>query len=136
VPINDVAPQVPASPDLPAPRRIELVRPDITRPIQFPKTIDVHFISGPDRAINMAGFDATDGRAGSASTPAAVPSMSREMANGPVAHDIELMSGYHRVALSIADTIGKTASCTFNLSVVPGALRYTWITEHAQDLRF
>ena len=40
-----------------------------------------------------------------------------KMAHGLVAHDIELPSGYHRVTLSIAEAIGKTASCTFNLSV-------------------
>jgi len=38
-------------------------------------------------------------------------------ANDLVAHDMELASGYHRVTQSAADTLGKTALCSLNVSV-------------------
>jgi len=50
---NNAAPQVPAPPDLPAPPSIELVRPDISRPIQNPATIEVNFIPGPAACSSM-----------------------------------------------------------------------------------
>ena len=109
---------MPAPRDLPAPPSIELVRPDISRPIQNPVTIEVHFIPGPGRAINMSSFNATYGRLGINITRRLLEHADKT-ANGLVAHDIELPSGNHRVTLSIADTTGKTASRTFNLSVAP-----------------
>jgi len=113
---NNAAPQVPAPPDLPAPPSIELVRPDISRPNQNPVTIEVHVIPGPGRAIDMGSFNATYGWLGLNITRRLLEHADKT-ANGLVAHDIELPSGNHRVTLSIADTTGKTASRTFNLSV-------------------
>src|SRR5262245_10900990 len=98
------------------PPSIELVRPDISRPIQNPVTIEVHFIPGPGGAINMNSFNATCARLGINITRRLLEH-AEKTASGLVAHDIELPSGNHRVTLSIADTTGKTASRTFNLSV-------------------
>jgi len=52
-----VAPQVPASPDLPPPPTIDLVRPDISRPISNPATIEVRFDPGPGQSIDMRTFN-------------------------------------------------------------------------------
>jgi hypothetical protein len=113
---DNAAPQVPAPPDLPSPPTIDLVRPDISRPIRNPATIEVRFSPGPGRSIDMRTFNATYGLLGINITRrlldhAAVTS------NGLAAANVELPAGRHRVTMSIADTSGKTASRTFNFSV-------------------
>src|SRR5271165_3759606 len=55
------APKAPAPPDLPPPPVIELRRPDISKPIRNPVTIDVQFSAGPGAAIDMQSFRATYG---------------------------------------------------------------------------
>lgn len=113
---DGAAPQVPASPDLPPPPTIDLVRPDISRPIRNPATIEVRFAPGPGQSIDMRTFNATYGLLGINITQrlldhaAATP-------NGLTAENVELPSGRHRVTMSIADTSGKRASRTFNFTV-------------------
>src|SRR5215468_9917588 len=50
---DDVAPKVPAPPDRPPPPKIDLIRPDISRPIRNPATIEVRFSAGPGQSIDM-----------------------------------------------------------------------------------
>jgi hypothetical protein len=110
------APKVPGPPDLPPPPTIDLLRPDLSGPIQNPVTIKVQFSAGPGREIDMRSFNATYGWLGinitgrllehAATTP-----------NGLSAENVDLPLGQHRVTLSIADTSGKRASRTFQFSV-------------------
>jgi hypothetical protein len=114
--LDNAAPQIPAPPDLPAPPTIDLVRPDISRPIQNPVTIEVQFSPGPGRAIDMRTFNATYGWLGINITRRLLEH-AVTTPSGLLAENIELPPGDHRVTLSIADTSGKTASRTFRLSV-------------------
>jgi hypothetical protein len=107
----DVRPQ-----DLPAPPTINLVRPDLSRPIQNPATIEVQFDAGPGRTINMQSFNATYGRLGINITRRLLDH-AVVTANGLSAQNVDLPPGNHRVTLSIADTTGKRASRTFQISV-------------------
>jgi len=113
---DDIAPHVPAPPDQPAPPTIDLLRPDISQPIQNPVTIEVRFEPGPGNMIDMDSFRATYGWLGINITRRLL-AHAELISNGLIAHDVELPSGSHRVTLSIADTAGKRASRTFNLSV-------------------
>lgn len=113
---DNAAPQVPAPPDLPPPPTIDLVRPDISRPIGNPTTIEVRFSSGPGQSIDMRTFNATYGLLGINITRRLLDH-AVTTPNGLAAENIELPTGRHRVTLSIADTSGKTASRTFNFSV-------------------
>jgi hypothetical protein len=113
---DDSAPHSPAPPDLPAPPRIEVVRPDLSRAIQNPATIEVQFTAGPGRTIDMNSFNATYGWLGLNITRRLLDHAVRRP-NGLIAQNVELPPGDHRVTLSIADTTGKTASRTFRLSV-------------------
>src|SRR5262245_35491228 len=58
---DDAAPHVPAPADRSGPPGIDLVRPDISRPVQNPVTIELRFTPGPGGAIDMATFNATYG---------------------------------------------------------------------------
>lgn len=113
---DGAAPQMLAPPDLPPPPTIDLVRPDISRPISNPATIEVRFGPGPGQSIDTQTFNATYGLLGINITrrlldhAVATP-------NGLTAENVELPTGRHRVTLSIADTSGKTASRTFNFTV-------------------
>jgi hypothetical protein len=113
---DNTAPQVPIPPDLPPPPTIDLIRPDISRPIRNPATIEIRFSPGPGQSIDMRTFKATYGRLGINITrrlldhAVATP-------NGLLAENVELPTGNHRVTMSIADKSGRTASRTFQLSV-------------------
>src|SRR5262245_1019680 len=61
---DNAAAQVPAPPDLPPPPTIDLVRPDISRPIRNPASIEVRFSPGSGRSIDMRTFNATYGLLG------------------------------------------------------------------------
>jgi hypothetical protein len=106
------APQVPGPPDLPSPPTIDLVRPDLSRPLQNPVTIEVRFDAGPGKTIDMQSFRATYGWLRIDITrrllehAVATP-------NSLLAENVNLPTGSHRITLSIADTSGKRASRTF-----------------------
>jgi hypothetical protein len=110
------APNVPAPPDMPPPPRIDLLRPDISRPLQNPVTIEVRFTAGPGRQIAMHSFRATYGLLGINITNRLL----QHAVKGPnslSAANVNLPQGNHRITLSIADNVGKTASRTFRFSV-------------------
>jgi hypothetical protein len=110
------APDVPAPPDLPSPPTIDLLRPDISRPVQNPVSMELRFSAGPDSAINMQSFNATYGRLGINITRRLLEH-AVVTANGISAENVDLPPGSHRVTLSIADTSGKRASRTFQFTV-------------------
>lgn len=113
---ENAAPQTPAPPDRLPPPTIELVRPDISQPIQNPVTIEVRFTPGPGSSVDMATLSATYGRLGFNITRRLLDHATTTP-NGLSATDVELPAGTHRVTLSIADTSGRTASTTFRFSV-------------------
>ena len=113
---DDAAPHVAAPRDLPGPPTIVLVRPDIARPIRNPATIEVRFTPTPGGAIDMRTFNATYGWLGVNITRRLLDHATMT-ANSLTALNVDLPSGEHRVTLSIADTTGRSASRTFNLSV-------------------
>jgi hypothetical protein len=110
------APHVPGPPDLPPPPAIDLLRPDISKPVRNPVTIDVRFSAGPGRAIDMRTFRATYGWLGIDITRRLLEHAIKTP-NSLSAKNVNLPPGDHRVTLSIADTFGKAASRTFRFSV-------------------
>ena len=113
---DDAAPHVPAPANLPGPPSIILVRPDVSAPIRNPATIEVQFTAGPGNTINMQSFRATYGWLGIDVTRRILQHATKTL-NSLTAADVDLPRGSHRVTLSIADSTGKRASRTFNLSV-------------------
>jgi hypothetical protein len=113
---DDVAPHVLALPDRSGPPTIDLLRPDLSRPIHNPTTIEVQFSPGPGGAIDMASFSATYGWLGIDVTRRLLQH-AVTTGNGFVARDVDLPLGNHRITLSIADTAGRASSRTFALSV-------------------
>ena len=113
---DDVAPHTPAPPDRGGPPTIYLVQPDISQPIRNPTTIEIRFSPGPGGTIDIGSFTATYGWLGIDVTRRLL-AHAVTTAYGLVAHDVDLPLGNHRVTLSIADTTGRSASRTFNLTV-------------------
>lgn len=110
------APHVPAPPNTLPPPRIDILRPDLSRPIRNPVTIEVLFTPGPGREIDMRSFHASYGWLGMNVTNRLL----RHAVAGPntlSASNVELPIGDHRITLSIADDAGKRASRTFRFSV-------------------
>jgi hypothetical protein len=113
---DNASPQAPASPNLPSPPTIDLVRPDISRPIRNPATIELRFGAAPGRPIDMRTFNATYGALGLNITRRLLDRATVTQ-NGLSANNVALPPGRHRVTISIADASGKRASRTFNFSV-------------------
>jgi hypothetical protein len=110
------APRVPGPSDLPAPPVIELLRPDVSRPIQNPVTIEVRFSPGSGPAVDMRTFRAAYGWLGINITNRLLEHATK-LPDGLLAENVDLPPGDHRVTVSIANTSGKTASQTFRFSV-------------------
>ncbi|MBV8187997.1 MAG: hypothetical protein JOY64_35190 [Alphaproteobacteria bacterium] len=113
---DDVAPHAPALPDRFGPPTIDLLRPDLSRPIHNPTTIELRFSPGPGATIDMASFSATYGWLGIDVTRRLLQH-AVTTGNGLIARDVDLPLGNHRITLSIADTTGRASSRTFSLSV-------------------
>jgi hypothetical protein len=110
------APHVPAPPNTPPPPRIDLLRPDISKRLLNPVTIEVRFSAGAGRAINMQSFRAAYGWLGINITNRLLEHAVRG-SNSLSAANVNLPTGDHRITLSIADNTGKAASRTFQFSV-------------------
>jgi hypothetical protein len=113
---DDAAPHVPGPPDLPPPPAIDLLRPDLSKLIRNPVTIEVRFSAGPGRPIDIRSFKATYGWLGINITGRLLEH-AMTTSNGLSAENVDLPPGDHEVTLSIADTSGKDASRTFRFSV-------------------
>jgi hypothetical protein len=107
---------VAAQRDLLGPPTIDLVRPDISRPIRNPATIEIRFRPSPGGAIDMRTFNATYGWLGINITRRLLEHAVTTV-NGLAVANVDLPPGDHRVTLSIADTTGRSTSRTFNLLV-------------------
>jgi hypothetical protein len=113
---DNAAPHRPGPADLPGPPLIQLLRPDISKPINNPTTIEVRFSAGPGTAIDMRTFRATYGWLGINITSRLLRH-AQKTPNTLVANNVDLPLGDHKVTLSIASTSGKTASRTFRFTV-------------------
>jgi hypothetical protein len=110
------APKIPAPPDTPPPPRIDLVRPDLSKPLRNPVTVEVRFSAGPGREIDMQSFRAAYGWLGINITNRLLQHAVKSP-NSLSAANVNLPAGDHRITLSIADNAGKSASRTFQFSV-------------------
>jgi hypothetical protein len=113
---DDAAPHAPAPPDLAGPPTINLLRPDISRPVRNPTTIEIRFGPSPGGSIDMRTFNATYGWLGINITRRLLDH-AVTTTNSLAAANVDLPPGEHRVTLSIADSTGRRTSRTFNLSV-------------------
>ena len=110
------APHRPGPADVAAPPLIQLLRPDISKPINNPTTIEVRFSAGSSAAVDMRIFKATYDWLG-------IDITNRLLAHAKMTPDtllaknVDLPPGEHSVTLSIANTAGKTTSQTFRFSV-------------------
>jgi hypothetical protein len=95
---------------------IQLLRPDISKPINNPITIEVRFSAGSGTAIDMRTLKATYGWLGINITSRLLAHAKRTP-NTLMAENVDLPIGDHRVRVSIANMSGKTASKTFRFSV-------------------
>jgi hypothetical protein len=111
------APHVSGPADLPAPPVIELLRPDISRPVSNPTTIEVRFSAGSGAPVDMRTFKATYGWLGINITSKLL-AHAKKTSDTLLAEAVDLPSGNHKVTLSIANSTGKTASRTFHFSIV------------------
>ena len=112
------APHLPGPADLPAPPGIELLRPDISKPIRNPVTIELRFTPGSGPPVDIQTFRATYGWLGINITNRLLEH-ARTTPDGLLAEDVDLPLGDHRITLSIANTSGKSASRTFRFTVAP-----------------
>ena len=113
---DNAAPHRPGPADLPGPPLIQLLRPDISRPVSNPTTIEVRFSAGSGEAIDMRSFRATYGWLGINITSRLL-AHAQKTPNTLLASNVDLPPGDHRVTLSIANMSGKRASQTFRFSV-------------------
>jgi hypothetical protein len=114
---DSAAPHVPGPSDLPAPPVIELLRPDISKPIRNPVTIEVQFSSGSGPPVDMGTVNATYGWLGINITSRLLEHAAMRP-DSLSAENVNLPLGDHKVTLSVANTAGKKASRTFQFSVV------------------
>ena len=113
---DDAAAHATAPPDLAGPPTINLLRPDISRTVRNPTTIEIRFSPSPGGSIDMRTFNATYGWLGINITRRLLDH-AVTTTNSLVAANVDLPPGEHRVTLSIADSTGRRTSRTFNLSV-------------------
>lgn len=107
----------PESPDLPAPPVIQLLRPDISKPIKSPTTIEVRLSAGSGTPVDMRTFEATYGWLRIDITDRLL-ARAKKTPDSLLAENVNLPLGEHSVTLSVANISGKPASRTFNFSVV------------------
>jgi hypothetical protein len=114
---DNVAPHLSGPADLPAPPLIHLRRPDISRPVNNPTTIELQFSAGPGSAVDMRTFRATYGWLGINITSRLLEHAKKTTPDTLLAENVDLPLGDHKVTVSIANASGKMASQTFRFSV-------------------
>jgi hypothetical protein len=103
--------------DLITPPTIEVIRPDPAKPISGPVTIQLAFRTQPGASIVPSTFEATYGFLGIDIT-ARLLQHANLTAQGIIAEDVSIPSGQHSITLSVADTLGRIAKRTFQVTVV------------------
>jgi hypothetical protein len=113
---DHAAPHRPGPANRPGPPLIQLLRPNLSKPITNPTTIELRFIAGSGPAIDMRTFKATYGWLGINITNRLL-AHAKKTQDTLLAQNVDLPPGNHSVTISIANTSGKTASQTFRFSV-------------------
>jgi hypothetical protein len=112
-----VSPEDERQEDLITPPTIEVIRPDLAKPISGPATIQLAFRTQPGASILPSTFEATYGFLGLDIT-ARLLQHAKLTPQGITAEDVSIPSGQHSITLSVADTMGRTAKRTFQVTVV------------------
>jgi hypothetical protein len=112
-----VSPEDERQEDLITPPTIEVIRPDLAKPISDPVTIQLAFRTQPGASILPSTFEATYGFLGLDIT-ARLLQHAKLTPQGITAEDVSIPSGQHSITLSVADTMGRTAKRTFQVTVV------------------
>jgi hypothetical protein len=99
------------------PPTIEVIQPDPTKPISGPVTIKLAFRTQPGASIVPSTFEATYGFLGFNIT-ARLLEHATLTPQGITAEDVSIPSGRHNITLSVADTMGRVAKRTFQVTVV------------------
>jgi hypothetical protein len=103
--------------DLITPPTIEVIQPDPAKPISGPVTIQLAFRTQPGASIVPSTFEATYGFLGLDIT-ARLLQHAKLTPQGITAEDVSIPSGQHSITLSVADSLGRIAKRTFQVTVV------------------
>ena len=95
---------------------IELLAPDLSRPVHNPVTIDVRINTQPGTSANMRTLRIRYGRLRIDITNRVLRHATVKP-NRVTATDVEIPRGRHRLIVSVADTAGRTGSRTFMVSI-------------------
>jgi hypothetical protein len=112
-----VSPEEERQEDVITPPTIEVIRPDPAKPISGPVTIQLAFRTQPSASIVPSTFEATYGFLGLDIT-ARLLQHATLTPQGITAEDVSIPSGRHSITLSIADTLGRIAKRTFQVTVL------------------
>ena len=103
--------------DLITPPTIEVIQPDPTKPISGSVTIQIAFRTQPGASIVTSTFEATYGFLGLDIT-ARLLQHAKLTPQGITAEDVSIPRGQHNITLSVADTLGRIAKRTFQVTVL------------------
>jgi hypothetical protein len=94
-----------------------VIQPDPQKPISGPVTIQIAFRTQPGASIVPSTFEATYGFLGLDIT-ARLLQHAKLTPQGITAEDVSIPQGKHNITLSVADTLGRIAKRTFQVTVV------------------
>lgn len=96
--------------------RIDLIYPEIDKPISVPTRVDVRFFSQPPAELDPSSFRVRYGRMQMDITERllSIATLTKE---GLFAKGLALPAGEHQLSMSIADTLGRQAVHTLNILV-------------------
>jgi len=96
--------------------RIDLVYPEIDKPVSVPTRVDVRFFSQPPAELDPSSFRVRYGRMQMDITERllSIATLTKE---GLVAKGLALPVGEHQLSISITDTLGRQTVHTLNFSV-------------------
>jgi hypothetical protein len=95
---------------------IEVSRPDAKKTITAPVSLRLNFRAEKDASIDLNSFRATYGRLGIDIT-SVIKAHAKLTAAGLVAENASVPSGHHSVTVSIADTMKRVGTRTFEFTV-------------------
>jgi hypothetical protein len=103
--------------ELITPPTIQVVRPDLAKPISGPVTIQIVFRTQPGASIVTSTFVATYGFLGLDITERLLQHANLTP-QGITAREVSIPRGQHSITLSVADTMGRVAKRTVQLTVL------------------
>jgi hypothetical protein len=96
---------------------IRIEEPDLTRPVRLPANIRIRFHASADARIEVNTLRVRYGFLGIDITRR-ILAHARPNPSGVFVEDAELPRGRHRVTIQIADTMGRSASQSFDFNVI------------------